>query len=123
MCVAGRQPFQPLLSSQGDLKTGPVLDAGVGPPVPGNSIVRFQADEGIMVEPVIWTGSGPKKVSLSGPASCAPHHGADRTLRSRAKAHFLSDLLQKVAAVKGAALEKAAGYLEGATNIPSCWDP
>ena len=47
MCVAGRQPLQPLLPPQGDLATGPVPDEGTGPPVPGNPLLRFQTDEGI----------------------------------------------------------------------------
>ena len=44
-------------------------------------------------------------------------------LRATATIHFRPDLLEKVRAVEGAALEKAAGYLEGAPNIPSRWDP
>ena len=44
--LMGGQPLQPLLPSQGDLTTGPVLDEGAGPPVPGNPFLRFQADEG-----------------------------------------------------------------------------
>ena len=47
VCPDGRQPLQPLLPSQRDLATGPVPDEGDGPPVPGNPMLRFQADEGI----------------------------------------------------------------------------
>ena len=59
MCVAGRQPLQPLLPPQGDLTTGPVPDEGDGPPVPGNSFLRVQArvqaDEGF-AEPTRHAG-------------------------------------------------------------------
>ena len=34
-------------TSEQDLGTGPVLAAGAGPPVPGDPLLRFQADEGL----------------------------------------------------------------------------
>ena len=44
-------------------------------------------------------------------------------LRATANVHFLPDPFEKIRAVEGAVLEKAAGYLKGPTNIRSRWDP
>ena len=44
---AGGEPFQPLLPSQGGFRSGPVPDEGDGPSVPGDPLLRVEADEGL----------------------------------------------------------------------------
>ncbi len=44
---AGGDPFQPLLPSHGGFRSGPVPDEGDGPSVPGDPLLRVEADEGL----------------------------------------------------------------------------
>ena len=45
--LAGSGPFQPVLSTQGSLRRGPGLDADDGPAVPGYTLLRVEAHEGL----------------------------------------------------------------------------
>ena len=44
---AGSGPFQPVLSTQGSLRREPGLDASHGPAVPGYTLLRVEAQEGL----------------------------------------------------------------------------
>ena len=46
--AAGGEPFQPLLPSPGCLGRGPVPDGRDRPAVPGDALLRVQADEGLV---------------------------------------------------------------------------
>ena len=47
MRPAGSGPFQPVLSTQGSLRREPGLDASHGPAVPGYTLLRVEAHEGL----------------------------------------------------------------------------
>ena len=69
MRPAGSSPFQPVLSTQGSLRREPGLDAGHGPAVPGYTLLRVEADEGL-------AGAGGQVREPEAGAAADAHHGA-----------------------------------------------
>ena len=67
---AGSGPFQPVLSTQGSLRREPGLDAIHGPAVPGYTLLRVEAHEGL-----VGAGGRPAGEPEAGAAADA-HHGA-----------------------------------------------
>ena len=61
-------PFQPVLSARGDLRRGPGLDAGDGPAVPGYTLLRVEAHEGL-------AGPGGQASEPEAGAVTDAHHG------------------------------------------------
>ena len=65
----GSAPFQPVLSTQGSLRREPGLDASHGQAVPGYTLLRVEAHEGL-------AGAGGQVRESEAGAAADAHHGA-----------------------------------------------